>query len=79
MTTRLPGKDRGNQIRERFPGAGAGLDDQVLLFGERAFHRLGHLELAVAEFVVGVPLGKQAFFSEELANGQGFGGRRHYA
>ena len=36
----LAGKNRGNQIRQRLAGAGAGFDDQVLLFGERGFARL---------------------------------------
>ncbi len=69
MTTSLAGKDRGNQVGERFACAGAGLDNQVLLFGERALDRLGHLQLAVAEFVVGVPLREQTLFSKELADG----------
>ena len=46
MTTRLPERIAGNQIRQRLAGAGAGFDDQVLLLGERAFHGFGHLELA---------------------------------
>ena len=55
ITTRLPGQYRGNQIGQRLPGARAGLDDQVLLLRERALHSLRHLQLACAEFVVGVP------------------------
>ena len=65
----LAGENRGDQIGERFSGARAGLDDQVLLVGERALDRFGHLELPVAEFVVGVPLREQTLFRKELADG----------
>ena len=73
----LAGKNRGNQIRQRLAGAGAGFDDQVLLFGQSGFHRFRHLQLAVAKFVSGVPLGKQSFAAKELADGEGFGCGRH--
>ena len=57
----LAGENRGDQIGERFAGACAGLDDQVLLVGERGFDGLGHFELAGAILVVGMPLGKRAW------------------
>ena len=42
----LAGEHRGNQVGQRLAGAGAGLDDQVPLVGERGFDGLRHLELA---------------------------------
>ena len=41
----------GNQVGERFAGAGAGFDDGVLLFGERFFEELRHFELRWAVLV----------------------------
>ena len=73
----LAGEDRGNQVGERFAGAGAGLDDQVLAVRERGFHGLGHVQLAGAEFVVRMPLGKRAVAGEELAHAGRFGGSGH--
>ena len=73
----LAGENRGNQVRQRLPGARAGLDDQVFLVGQRAFHGFRHLQLALAVFVTGVPLGKQSFTAKELADGESFGGCSH--
>ena len=70
----LTGEDRGDQVGKGLAGAGAGFDDQVLSLDEGALDRFGHLELAGPVFVVRVPLGEQAFFAEELADGEGFGG-----
>ena len=73
----LAGEDRGNQVRQSFAGARAGFDDQVFLLGQRAFHGFRHLELALAVFVTGVPLGKQSFTAKELADGESLGGCSH--
>ncbi len=43
--------DRGDEIGEAFADAGAGFDDEVMLFGKRLFHRCRHLELLRAMFV----------------------------
>ena len=69
MTTRFAGEDGGDEIGEGFAGSGAGFDDEVLLFGQRALHSFGHLKLAVAVFEIGVPLGEETGFGEELADG----------
>ena len=55
----LAGNERRDQVSQRLAGAGAGLDDEMALVGERGLHRLGHLELAGAELVAGVALRKQ--------------------
>ena len=47
----LAGAQGGQQIGEGFAGAGAGFDDEVAAFGERAFDGLGHFQLAGAVFV----------------------------
>ena len=73
----LPGENRGNQIRQSLAGSRAGFDDQVFLVGQRAFHGFRHVELALAVFVTGVPLGKQSFTAKELADGESFGGCSH--
>ena len=74
----LAGEQRGDQVGERLAGAGAGLDDQVALIGERRFHGLRHFHLAGAELVVRMPLGERAVPREELARagGSGLGGHR---
>ncbi|BBZ21234.1 hypothetical protein MGAD_55690 [Mycolicibacterium gadium] len=41
-------RDRGNQVREGFPGTRAGLDGEVFAAFEGMCHRLGHLDLAGA-------------------------------
>ncbi len=46
--------DDGQQISQRFAGAGAGFDDQVTLLFERFFDGLSHLQLAAAKFIGGV-------------------------
>ncbi len=43
------GKQRGDQVRERFAGAGARVHQQMLFFGQRGFDGLGHFELARRE------------------------------
>ena len=73
----LAGEDGGDQISERFARAGAGFDDQMLAVRERGFHGLGHFELAGAEFVIRMPLGKRAMAGEELAHAGRFGGSGH--
>ena len=70
----LAGEDRGDEIGERLAGSRAGFDDQVAFIAKRGFDGFGHFELAGAEFIVGVPLGKESFAAEELANSEGFGG-----
>ena len=73
----LAGEDRGDKIGERFAGACAGFDDQMLLFAERGFDGFGHFQLACAEFVVGMPFRKQSLAAKELADGEGFDCGRH--
>ena len=46
--TRQP--QRRQQVRQRFAGAGAGLDDQVALLGEGALDGAGHFKLAFTMF-----------------------------
>ena len=73
----LAGEDGGDQIGERFAGAGAGFDDQMLAVGERGFDGLGHFELAGAVFVIRMPLGKRSMAGEELAHAGRFRGSGH--
>ena len=73
----LAGENRRDQIRQRLAGAGAGFDNQVLLFGQRGFDGFGHGELPGAKFVVRVPFGKQSLTAKELAHGEWFGCGRH--
>ncbi len=40
-----PAANRGDQVRQRFPRARPGLDNQMALFLERGFHQFRHLEL----------------------------------
>src|SRR5580704_998263 len=70
----LAGENGGHEIGEGFAGARAGLDDQVLLFGEGAFDCFGHLKLAVAIFEIGMPLGEKTGLRKELADRQGLRG-----
>ena len=77
MTTRAAREDGGDQVGEGLAGAGAGLDDEVLAFGERGLDRQGHFELAGAELEVGVPLGEGAVGGEEVAGGDGLGASGH--
>ena len=65
----LARKDRGNQIGQRFAGSGSRFDNQMLFIGERGFDGLRHFELAVAIFVIRVPLGKQTSLAEESPDG----------
>ena len=39
-------EQRRHEVGQRLSGAGAGLDEQVLLVSKGAGHRLGHLDLA---------------------------------
>ena len=43
--------NRGEQVGERFAGAGAGFDDRVMLFGEGVVDGFGHFELRGAMFI----------------------------
>ncbi|HEY3595290.1 MAG TPA: hypothetical protein VGL13_15495 [Polyangiaceae bacterium] len=43
--------NRGEQVGERFAGAGAGFDDGVMFFGEGVVDGFGHFELRGAMFV----------------------------
>ena len=64
----LAGEDGGDEIGERFAGAGAGFDDQVLAIRERGFDGFRHFELAGAVLVIRMPLGKRAVAGKELAH-----------
>ena len=68
------GQNRRDQIGERFARARPRFHDQVLCFGERAFHRFGHLKLAFPVLVFGMPAGEQAVLTEEFADGDGVSG-----
>ena len=54
------------EIRERFPGAGAGFDDQVALLFQGLLDRLRHLELAATEFIRRVRSRQHSTGREEL-------------
>ena len=70
----LAGAQGGQQIGQGFAGAGAGFDDQVAAFGERAFDGLGHFQLAGAVFVGQRRLRQDAAGRKELVQrGQGAG------
>ena len=71
------GEQRGDQIRERFSGAGAGVHQQVLFFGERGFHGFGHLQLPGAKLVARVPFREHSAPGEKLPRGERFCGGRH--
>ncbi len=66
------GKDGRDQVGQRLAGTGAGLDDQVLFLGQRGFHGLRHLKLALAVLIVRMPLTQKALAAKELANRTGF-------
>ncbi len=74
----LAGQQRRHQVGERLAGARAGLHDQVTLIGQRGFHGLGHLHLAGAELVIGVPFGQRPAAAKELtgASAAGLSGHR---
>ena len=65
----LAGENRRNQIGERFSSTRPSFDNEMLLIRKRGFHRLRHFELALAEFVLRMPLRKQSSPAEELADG----------
>ena len=67
------GKDGGDEVCEGFAGTGTGLDNEVAVFSEGGFDGFGHLELAGAELVVGVPFREESATGEKLADGQGLG------
>jgi len=71
------GEDGGDEIGERFAGAGAGLDHEVLAIGESGFDGLGHLELAGPKLIIRMPLGKRPVAGEELTHAGGLGGSGH--
>ena len=72
----LAGANHRQQICQRFPGAGAGLDDQVALLFEGFFYCLRHLQLAAAKLVRGMRLCQQASRCEELVERESGGARR---
>ena len=69
----LARKQRRDQIGERLPGTGAGLDDEMPFLRQRRFDGLGHLHLARPEFIVGMPLGERAVPAEKLPRARGPG------
>ena len=73
----LAGEDSGDEIGERFPGAGAGFDQQVLAFVDGRFNGFGHLQLAGAELVVRMPFGEGSAGREKTTRAHGAGFRRH--
>jgi hypothetical protein len=66
----LAGENRGDEIGERFAGAGSGFDDQMAMVVERGFDSFRHFELTGAEFVSGMAAREEAAFAEELAHGE---------
>ena len=67
----LAREQRGHQVRQRLPRAGARLDNLVPLFGQRFFHRQGHFELSRPELIVGMSAGQRTVAGEKLADRQG--------
>ena len=67
--------NRGNQIRERLAGAGAGLDHDVLMLRESVVGDLRHRQLRRPEFVSGMALFEQPARPEDSFDGDflGFG------
>src|SRR5579883_156206 len=63
----LSGKQRGDQVSQSFTGSRSGLDDQVALLLQSAFHRFCHLHLSRAELIIRVPLRERAAAREEPA------------
>ena len=73
----LAGENGGDQIGERFTGARAGFDQQVLAFVDSRFDGLGHFQLAGAELVVRMPFGESSAGREKTTRAHGAGFRRH--
>src|SRR6266852_5553639 len=66
-----PGKERRDQVGERLPCPGAGLDNEMLSVFESGLDSFGHLKLAGTKLEVGMPLGKGSVTREELARAGG--------
>jgi len=62
----FPRHQRGNQVRERLAGAGAGLDDQVPPIGDGAFDAFRHLHLPGPELIGRVPFRESATLPENF-------------
>ena len=73
----LARKQRGNKIRESLAGSRAGVHQQLLLLRQRGFHRLRHVEFALAELVARVPFRQQTMPRKELARGKRLRRGRH--
>ncbi len=59
-------QNRGNQVRQSFSRASAGLHQQMFFFGQSGLYRFGHLELARTKFISRVPLRQRAVAGKEL-------------
>ena len=77
MTTRLPERIAGTRYAKVLPVPVPASTIRCFLSRQRAFNGFRHLELALAVFVIGVPLGKQSFAAKELADRESFGGCSH--
>ena len=73
----LARQERRNQIGERLAGAGAGLDNQVPFIAKGRLHRLGHVHLAGAVFVVWMPFRERAAAGKKPAHPGRTGLNRH--
>ncbi len=71
------GEQGRDQIGERFAGAGARVDQQMLFLGQRGLDGFGHLELSGTKLVARVPSRKHSVPGKELPRGERFRGRRH--